>query len=108
VLGLTLVEEGDAVVGEGGLELHGLRPSVAAAADSGFVSSAGGEMLSGGGCAAPPCPRLFRVFGAPLGDFARKESFLMAPVSLMGLKFWAWLFSKWATVSINELDFEAN
>jgi hypothetical protein len=54
VLGLTLVEEGDAVVGEGGLELHGLRPSVAAAADSGFVSSAGGEMLSGG-CAAPPC-----------------------------------------------------
>jgi hypothetical protein len=55
MLGLTLVEEGDAVVGEGGLELHGLRPSVAAAADSGFVSSAGGEMLSGGGCAAPPC-----------------------------------------------------
>jgi hypothetical protein len=37
-------------------------PSVAAAADSGFVSSAGGERLSGGGgCAERPCLRLFWV-----------------------------------------------
>lgn len=55
--GLTLVEESDAVVGEEGLELHGL-PSATA--------SAGGEAAAaGGGCAAGSSP----------GDFLRAWEF---------------------------------
>lgn len=75
-LGLTLVEQGDAVVGEGGLELHGgLRSSMDAAADSGFVSSGGEGLVVGR--AAQPCLRLVD-FDAPLGGFACSVGELVA------------------------------
>jgi hypothetical protein len=70
-VGLTLVQEGDAVVGEGGLELHGVRSSMGAAASSGFVSSAAGGSLWWWVRRAAVSPTIWG-FGAPGGSFVRK------------------------------------